>query len=109
MQSSSPEASTSFLTILTSRALRSLELNGMCTGLNRATRAARSGTTTSLIAPLGDCCEPASVGCAENSEAAVTAASAMRPSDATTEVLIICRILSCETNEWEAQNGILGA
>src|SRR5271163_3218365 len=45
MQSSNPEASTSFATISFSRALSPAELKGMCTNLNFATRSARSGTT----------------------------------------------------------------
>src|SRR5580658_1438924 len=45
MQSSNPDASTSFSTICFSRALSPAELKGMCTNLNFATRSAKSGTT----------------------------------------------------------------
>src|ERR1700735_2237196 len=48
MQSSSPAASTSFSTILRSRSVSAEESNDMCTGLNFATRAARSGAMTNF-------------------------------------------------------------
>ncbi len=53
MQSSSPDASTSFATICFSRALSPAELNGMCTNLNFATRSAKSGTTYSFAEEPG--------------------------------------------------------
>src|ERR1700734_727519 len=48
MQSRRPAASTSLSTILRSRSVSAEESNDMCTGLNFATRAPRSGAITNL-------------------------------------------------------------
>src|SRR5271156_1460435 len=83
MQSSRPEASTSFATISFSRALSPAELKGMCTSLNFATRSARSGTTYGLegdadfgVVAASDCASAAECWLAASGESVAMAMAA---------------------------------
>src|SRR6202021_3328034 len=100
MQSSRPETSTNFLTIFISRALRPWELNGICTDLNFAARAERSGATTSLAVPDTpcDCDASAALGHEENPATANVATRIARINTTPKLGLVMDRILSCRTN-----------
>src|ERR1700721_2358028 len=108
MQSSRPETSTNFLTIFISRALRPWELNGICTDLNFAARAERSGATTSLAVPDTpcDCVASAALGHEENPATANVATRIARINTTPKLGLVMDRILSCRTNVGQTQGSV---